>query len=63
MPKQGFDFVLIGRKVIDFLVRSQEKNSSIMGQILWSGFKADQIMYTKQARVHGSSKWNLWKKD
>lgn len=62
MPKQGFDFVLIGRKAIDFLVKSQEKNSSLMGQILWSGFKTDQIVYTKQARVHGSSRWNLGKK-
>ena len=62
MPKQGFDFVLIGRKVIDFIVKSQEKNSSIMGQILWAGFKTDQIMYTKRARVHGSSRWNFWKK-
>lgn len=62
MPKQGFDFVLIGRKVIDFLVQSQEKNSSIMGQIIWAGFKTDQIMYTKQARTYGSSRWNFWKK-
>lgn len=62
MPKQGFDFVLIGRKIIDVIVKSQEKNSSIMGQIVWAGFKVDQIIYTKQARVYGSSRWNFWKK-
>lgn len=62
MPKQGFDFVLIGRKVIDIIVKSREKNSSIMGQILWAGFKTDQITYTKQARVHGTSRWSFWKK-
>ncbi|MBI4845302.1 MAG: glycosyltransferase family 2 protein [Candidatus Omnitrophica bacterium] len=61
-PKHGFDFVLIGRKVIDVLVKSGEKNSSIMGQIIWAGFKTDQISYTKKARLHGKSRWKFWTK-
>ena len=62
MPKGGFDFVLLGRKVIDAIVKAREKNSTLIGQILWVGFKSDYILYTKKAREHGKSRWTLRKK-
>lgn len=62
MPPQGFDFVLIDRKIIDVLVRMKEKNTTLMGQILWMGFKKDYIYYTKAKRRYGKSKWTLAKK-
>ncbi|MEK6772723.1 MAG: glycosyltransferase family 2 protein [Bdellovibrionota bacterium] len=62
MPKGGFDSVMIDRKVIDFLVTTGEKNTSLMGLILWAGFERSYINYTKQERVHGQSRWTLNKK-
>lgn len=62
MPMGGFDFVLLGRKVIDAIVKAREKNSTLIGQILWVGFKSDYILYTKKAREHGKSRWTLRKK-
>lgn len=62
MPRGGFDFVLIDRKVIDILVDMKEKNTTLMGQILWVGFKQDLIYYTKQKRLHGKSRWTFSKK-
>lgn len=62
MPSGGFDFILIGRKVIDAVVKASEKNSTLIGQILWVGFKSDYILYTKKAREHGKSRWTLLKK-
>ncbi len=62
MPAMGFDFVLIDRKVIDILVQTQEKNTTLMGQILWMGFKQDYIYYTKVKRPYGKSKWTITKK-
>lgn len=62
MPLGGFDCFLIDRKVIDVLVRMQEKNSSIMGQILWSGFSVDKIYYIRKEREIGKSRWTLSKK-
>lgn len=62
MPKGGFDVYLIDRKVIDVLMALDERNSALTGQILWSGFKTDEVYYTRLARKIGSSKWTLKKK-
>lgn len=62
MPRGGFDFVLIDRIVIDALCAMQEKNTTLMGLILWSGFKREELPYTRMARKHGRSRWTLTKK-
>jgi glycosyltransferase involved in cell wall biosynthesis len=59
MPVTGADFFLLDRCVLDSFREFQESNASIMTLILWMGFRQDSITYEKQARVHGSSKWNL----
>jgi len=62
MPEGGFDFVLIDRVVVDTLVAMQEKNTTLMGLILWTGFTRAEIPYTRMERKHGKSRWTLWKK-
>ncbi len=62
MPKGGFDSFLIDRQVIDHLLEMGEKNTSLMGQILWSGFKTTQVPYVRRKREIGESKWTLSKK-
>ena len=62
MPKGGFDSFLIDRDVINVLVEMQEKNTSLMSQILWSGFKTDTVPYTRLKREAGKSRWTLSKK-
>jgi polyisoprenyl-phosphate glycosyltransferase len=62
MPDGGFDCFLIDRKVIKVLEMMDEKNSTIMGQILWAGFKTDLIYYTRLKREKGKSRWTLSKK-
>jgi len=62
MPRGGFDFVLVDRKIIKVLVETKEKNTTLMGQILWMGFKRDYVYYTKEKRQYGKSKWTFSKK-
>lgn len=62
MPEGGFDCFLIDRKVIDVITSIEEKNSSLMGQILWCGFKTDKIYYVRKEREIGKSRWTLAKK-
>ncbi len=62
MPEGGFDCFLIDRKVIEVLKNIEEKNSSIMGQILWCGFKTEKIYYIRKEREIGKSRWTLSKK-
>jgi polyisoprenyl-phosphate glycosyltransferase len=62
MPLGGFDCFLIDRKVIEVLRLMDEKNTSLMGQILWAGFKTDSIYYTRLKREKGKSRWTMKKK-
>lgn len=62
MPLGGFDCFLIDKQVVDVLKNIEEKNSSIVGQILWCGFKTEQIHYVRKAREIGQSRWTLSKK-
>lgn len=62
MPNGGFDCFMIDRKIIDVLVEMKEKNTSLMGLILWSGFKLEKIYYVRKKREDGKSGWTLKKK-
>jgi glycosyltransferase involved in cell wall biosynthesis len=62
MPETGTDVFLIDRKVVDTVVSIREKNTSIFGLILWSGFKQTIVQYRKGMRQKGISKWTLGKK-
>lgn len=62
MPKGGFDVYLLDRKVIEVLKSLDERNSALTGQILWSGFKTDEVYYSRVKREVGKSKWTLRKK-
>ena len=62
MPKGGFDVYLLDQKVIRVLLSLDERNSALTGQILWSGFKTEEIPYVRLEREIGTSKWTLKKK-
>jgi len=62
MPSTGADFFLIDRKVIEAFCQFAESNVGIAPLIAWMGFRQSSITYDKQARLHGSSGWNLEKK-
>jgi polyisoprenyl-phosphate glycosyltransferase len=61
-PPDGFDFMLLDRRVVDVLVRLQEKNSFIFGQAMWVGFRRRVVYYDRVARAHGESRWTTAKK-
>lgn len=62
MPEGGTDVFLIDRKVVDAVTSMKEKNTSIFGLILWSGFRQKLITYEKGIRQKGVSKWTTGKK-
>jgi hypothetical protein len=59
---KGADFLLMDRKVIDAYNGIGEKNTSVLGMILWMGFRQSFIPYVKHARHGGRSKWTYAKK-
>jgi glycosyltransferase involved in cell wall biosynthesis len=62
MPPQGVDFFLLDRMVIEALRTAPERNTSLIAQIQWLGFEQASLVYTKQARAAGRSKWTLTKR-
>ena len=61
-PPDGFDFMLLDRRVVDVLVALREKNSYILGQTMWVGFKRQVVYYDRLERSHGRSRWTTAKK-
>lgn len=61
-PREGADFLLVDRSVLDQLRATPEKNTSILLLIQWMGFPQDFITYTKAARHSGRSNWTFSKK-
>jgi dolichol-phosphate mannosyltransferase len=62
MPEKGTDVFLIDRKVVDTITDMKEKNTSIFGLLLWSGFSQAFVPYKREHRQKGSSKWTFGKK-
>ncbi len=62
MPLGGFDFVLLGRKVVDTMIRNKDAHPFFQGQILWTGYKIKFIKYRRKERKIGKSRWTLGKK-
>ena len=61
-PPNGFDFMLIDRRIVEIIAGLKEKNSYIFGQALWAGFRREVVLYDRAERKHGGSRWTLIKK-
>ncbi len=61
-PKGGFDCFLIDRKVVDVVIQCAEKNTHLPGLLMWIGFEYEKIVYSRQKREHGKSRWNFRRK-
>lgn len=62
MPIGGFDYALLGRKVVDVINNNKDANPFWQGMILWTGFSIKFIPYTRNKREIGTSKWTFNKK-
>jgi dolichol-phosphate mannosyltransferase len=59
LPVEAGDFKLIGRRVVDQLVRLNEKDPYLRGLVTWAGFKQTPVYYERQARSKGASHFPL----
>jgi glycosyltransferase involved in cell wall biosynthesis len=62
MPVGGFDFFLMDRSVIEILLRMEERNLFLQGQILWPGHHPKIIYYERKRRELGRSQWSVSRK-
>jgi len=59
MPLDAGDFSLLSRPALDALNRLPEKERFVRGLRAWIGFRQTGVVYERQARAGGSSKYGL----
>jgi polyisoprenyl-phosphate glycosyltransferase len=62
MPKGGVDVFACSRQVRDALLSMRERNTSLVGQLLWVGFSTTTVGYSRLERPSGRSSWTLAKR-
>ena len=59
LPPGGVDVFACNRAFRDQLLTLQEAHTSLVGQLLWLGFRRKLIAYVRQPRQHGHSAWRF----
>jgi len=62
MPVRGLDVFACTRQVVAQLLRLEESHTSLVGLLLWVGFRRVEIPYDRIARAEGKSGWSVRKK-
>lgn len=62
MPTSGIDVFAFTRVVRDRLLALDEHNSSLVGLLLWLGFRRAEVEYERRPRRHGRSAWTFARK-
>ncbi len=61
IPANAGDFRLLDRRVVEALRRFPESNRFMKGLFAWVGYRQTEIVYDREAREAGKSKFNYWK--
>jgi len=61
VPRDTGDFRLMSRRVVDALKLLRERQRFMKGLFTWVGFRQTAIVYDRDPRFAGDSKWNYWK--
>ena len=60
IPPDTGDFRLMDRKVVDALKQLPEHNRFMKGLFSWVGYQQTSILYDRDPRFKGQTKWNYW---
>jgi len=62
IPPGGVDMFGCNRRVRDELLKLEESNSTLVGQVFWLGFRRMEVTYVRRPRMFGKSAWTFRKK-
>ncbi|MCA9570676.1 MAG: glycosyltransferase family 2 protein, partial [Myxococcales bacterium] len=57
LPLDTGDFRILSRRAVDGFNRMPERNRFVRGMIAWSGFRTSEVVYDREARVAGETKY------
>ncbi|NEP85376.1 MAG: glycosyltransferase family 2 protein [Okeania sp. SIO2C2] len=60
IPPDTGDFRLMDRKVVEALKKLPETNRFMKGLFSWVGYQQTSILYDRDLRFKGETKWNYW---
>lgn len=61
VPRDTGDFRLMSRRAVDALKQLRERHRFMKGLFAWVGFKQIGLVYHRDPRAAGSTKFNYWK--
>jgi len=61
IPPDVGDFRLLSRRAVAALLRFPERSRFMKGLFAWIGFPSVEIVYDRDGRFAGESKWNYWR--
>lgn len=61
LPENVGDFRLMSRKATDAVCALREHHRFMKGVFAWVGFPSRAVLYDREPRAGGVSKWNYWK--
>lgn len=62
LPRGGVDVFACNAAFREKLLLFEESNSSLVGQVMWLGFRRLEIPYARLERKHGNSAWTFSRK-
>ncbi len=61
IPKDTGDFRLLSRRTVEALKRMPERRRFMKGLFAWIGYPQIAVLYERDPRIGGETKWNYWK--
>lgn len=61
IPEDTGDFRLMSRRAVEALKALREQHRFMKGLFAWVGFPQRAVLYNRDPRFAGSTKWNYWK--
>ncbi|MGN6519030.1 MAG: glycosyltransferase family 2 protein [Dokdonella sp.] len=61
IPRDTGDFRLLSRRALDALKQVRERQRFMKGLFTWVGFRQIAVVYHRDPRHAGETKWNYWK--
>jgi len=59
IPSGGVDVFGCNKRFLDALLGLEERNSFLIGQLFWLGFRRREVLYERRARTIGKSAWSF----
>ncbi len=61
IPRDTGDFRLLDRRVVEVIKQLPERTRFMKGLFAWVGYRQIEVMYDREPRYSGETKWNYWR--